>query len=209
MRSSSIWVPMFIAGAGAAAVTALVVTQRQSRFSARAEGARSDPASHRRTDESAAEAVLAEVRNEFPTLDFDPDPETARGLGEPLPPSVPERGEAYDAVNADDLGAEWLTRATESLPVNRAARSGGEFDELTTLDLLDEDPVSLPVVEVEVEPESSTDATGLVESEAVLADRNARALEAPLERPRPPPHVFDTADLLQNDDAPSDSGRRG
>lgn len=150
--------------------------------------------------------MLAEERNEFPTLDFDPDPETARGLGEALPPSVPERGEAYDAVNADDLGAEWLTRATESLPVNRSARSGGEFDELTTLDLLDEDPVSLPVVEIETEP--SSDATGLVESEAVLADRSARALEASLEPPRAPPHVFDIAELL-NEDGPSDSGRRG
>lgn len=208
VRSSSIWVPLFVAGAGAVAVTALVVTQRHSRFSARTEGPLSDPASHSRTDESSAEAVLAEVRNEFPTLDFDPDPypETARGLGEPLPPSVPERGEAYDAVNADDLGAEWLTRATESLPANRAARSGGEFDELTTLDILDEEPVSFPVVEIETE--SSTGAIGLVESEAVLADRNARALEASLEPPRPPPHVFDIAELL-NEDAPSDSRRRG
>lgn len=201
MRSSSIWVPLFIAGAGAAAITALVVVQRHTRSSAKSEEQPlSGPVSEGTTDDSSVEPLRAEARDPYQTLDFDPDPDTTRGLGEQTLPGTRERGEAYDAVSADDLGAEWLTRATESRPAYRAASPSGEFDELTTLDFLDEEPASLG--------ELSPDSKGLVESEAVLADRKAKELAARLESPRPPPAVFDIAELLQDEDAPSEVGRR-
>ena len=191
VRSSSIWVPLFIAGA--AAVTVAVVAQRQSRLTSKAD---EPPLSGRANGDTAeddpAEAPRPEARDPFQTLDFDPDPETARGIGEP-PLTPRERGEAYDAVSTDDLGAEWLARATEAQPAHRAASPSGEFDELTTLDMIDEEPLSLS--------EFGPDSNGLIESEAVLADRKAKELEAHPERPRPPPRVFDIAELLQDDEA--------
>ena len=205
MRSSSIWVPLFIAGAGAA-VTALVVAQRHTRLSPRAEEPRvSGPSSQSASGDSASEFGSARARSPYETADFDPDPDIVSNV-DATPPSVPELGEAYDAVNADDLGNEWLARATESLPRNRAARSSDGLDELTTLDLLDEEPLSLP--DLELDPEPNSDSTGPIESEAVLADRAAKERAARQDSPHPPPAVFDIAELLTDDDRSSDSPRR-
>ncbi|HEY6728579.1 MAG TPA: hypothetical protein VI197_31425, partial [Polyangiaceae bacterium] len=125
MRSSSIWVPLFVAGAAAATVA--VVVQRHSRVSARTEGRLSGSASpesergSERQRESLTDASASEPASEspplaawtdHPTRDFDLDPDPESASVDVTPPSTPERGEAYDAVSADDLGAEWLARAT-------------------------------------------------------------------------------------------------
>ncbi|HEY6724837.1 MAG TPA: hypothetical protein VI197_12455, partial [Polyangiaceae bacterium] len=83
--------------------------------------------------------------------------------------------------------------------------SGDEVEELTTLDLLDEEPVSFPTLELD--PEPNADSQGAIESEAMLADRKARELEARQQSSRPLPAVFDIAELLQ-DDAPTADGKR-
>lgn len=205
MRSSSIWVPLFIAGAGAA-VTALVVAQRHTRLSPRTEERRvSGPTSQSVPGDSASELRPAAARSPYETADFDPDPDIVSNV-DATPPSVPELGEAYDAVNADDLANEWLARATESLPVNRSARSSDGFEELATRDLLDEEPLSLP--ELELDPEPNLDSTGPIESEAVLADREAKEREARQNSAHPLPAVFDIAELLQDNEASSNSKRR-
>lgn len=173
-----------------------------------------------------------EAHDEYPTLDTSPDAPRVSEFSDGNPPAseVPSsrsmadggdvydaerdvydagRGEAYDTVGTDDLGAEWLARATESASTNRPADAPDEFEDLTTVDLLADDVASLPTLELDPEP---PDSQGLVESEAVLADRNAKAKAAEAaadrDRPRPLPRVFDIAELLQDEDAPSETGRR-
>lgn len=186
------------------------------------------------SSEWSKEPTAAEAHNEYPTLDTSPDAPRVNEFPDGNPPAseVPSsrgfadrgnvydaerdvydagRGEAYDTVGTDDLGAEWLARATESASTNRPADAPDEFEDLTTVDLLGDDVASLPTLEIDPEP---PDSQGLVESEAVLADRNARAKAKAAEaaadgdRPRPLPRVFDIAELLQDEDAPSETGRR-
>jgi hypothetical protein len=129
------------------------------------------------------------------------EPQTERGLGgdarEPA-----ERGEVYDAVNSDDLGAEWLARATESMPTRHSPVPEPEL----TFDLIESEPIS--DVDVTFEPELELDPDAAFDRPfAHGTDRDARAgarqtpreveknLDPRLERPRPPPHVFDVGDV--------------
>lgn len=190
--------PLLIAGA--AGLTVAVLAQRHARFSARQEerrlsGAASDSASA--TDTGPVEPLGVQARSPYQTADFDIDPESEDAIDVIPPPSVPQRGEAYDTVSADDLGAEWLTRATESMPVTHTASARDELDELeelTTLDMFDDEPSSIP--------DSNLQAL------EVVGDANPEDLMDRLERPRPPPGVFDVAELTQEEDAPRDP-RRG
>ena len=112
------------------------------------------------------------------------------------PPSNTERGEAYDAVSTDELGAEWLARATESHSARPNASRLEELEDLETLDLRDEEPLSVSTLDLE--PESKSESEAVLESEAALRP----------ERPRPPPEVFDIAELTQEEDTPRATGRR-
>lgn len=118
------------------------------------------------------------------------------------PSSNTERGEAYDAVSTDELGAEWLTRATESQSARPNASPREELEDLTTLDLRDEEPLSLSTLDLE------PDSEAVLESEAALNHPDPQDVRPHLERPRPPPRVFDIADLTQDEDTPRASGRR-
>jgi len=115
------------------------------------------------------------------------------------PSSNTERGEAYDSVGADELGAEWLARATESQSPRSNASPSEEFETLSTLELLDDEPLSLPTLESK--PDSK------LESEAALSDPNPATIHRP-QRPSPPPRVFDIRDLMQEEDPPRRTGRR-
>ena len=109
------------------------------------------------------------------------------------------------SVSADELGAEWLARATESQSARPNAALREDLEELTTLDLLDEEPVSLSTLEIE--PESKLESEAVLESEAALRDPDPEDFTRP-QRARPPSGVFDVADLTQEEDAPRGTGRR-
>jgi hypothetical protein len=196
---------MFVTGA--AAVTVVVLAQRHARSSVKAEEGLSGPAS----DSTPRGALAEQLRANAPTpprpqtrpIGFDPDPESEPDSGVASPSSDTVRGEAYDAVSTDDLAAEWLARATESQSPRPSDSREAQYRELTTLDLLDDDPLSTPTLETE--PDESE---AVLESEAARSDPNPEDLHAHPGRPRPPPGVFDIADLTQEEDAPRGTGRR-
>lgn len=211
---------MFVTGA--AAVTVVVLAQRHARSSVKAEEPLSGPAS----DSTPRGALAEQLRANAPTpprplarplarpAGFEPEPQTERGIGVAPRWSDTERGEAYDAVSSDELGAEWLARATESQPARSNASPRDDFEELTTLDLLDDYPSSVPTIEIgphsEALPESfdiGPDSEARPESDAALGDPDPEHL-ARGQRARPPPHVFDIADLTQEEGTPRRTGRR-
>jgi len=159
----------------AAGVTVVVLAQRHARASARADDRRaSQGAGDKPAYDSLAERLRARSRTRERPLELSAERLNAPGAGVEVPPSEPEPGEAYDAVSTDALGAEWLTRATEAQPVRQPSPSSSEFGEVTTIDLLDDEPSSLP--ELSLDPDSKLDPP------------------QPEDRLR---GVFDIADLLQ------------
>ena len=199
---------MFVTGA--AAVTVVVLAQRHARSAVKEEERLSGPASDSTPHGALAEQLRAKApappRPPARPLGFDPDPQTQPGIGAASPPNNTERGEAYDAVSVDDLGTEWLARALESQPPRPPASPRDEVEELTTLDLLDEDPLSIATLQIE--PDSKSESEAVLESEAAVSDRDAEELHARQQRPRPPPRVFDIAELTVDEDAPRGIGRR-
>ena len=185
--------PLFITAA--AGVTVVVLAQRHARSSARAEERRAPQrASESSTNTSLAERLRPDTRVRERPFELSAERLSAPGAGVALPPSETEPGEAYDAVSTDALGAEWLTRATEAQPVRQPISSSGEFGEVSTLDLLDDEPSSLPELSLDPdsrpEPGSSPEPKASLEWEALVGDHNPD-LEDRLRG------VFDIAELLQ------------
>ena len=185
--------PLFITAA--AGVTVVVLAQRHARSSTRAEERRA----HQRASDSSANTSLAErlqartgIRER--PLELSAERLNAPAAGVAVPPSETEPGEAYDAVSTEALGAEWLTRATEAQPVRQPISSSGDFGEVSTLDLLDDEPSSLPELSLDpdskLDPDSNTEPHAALEWEALVGDPNPE-LEDRLRG------VFDIADLLQ------------
>lgn len=185
--------PLFITAA--AGVTVVVLAQRHARSSARAEERRVSPrTSDSSNNTSLAERLRANERVRARPLELSAERLNAPTADVPMPPSETEPGEAYDAVSTDSLGAEWLTRATEAQPVRQPIASSSEFGEVSTLDLLDDEPSSLPELSLDpdskLDPNSSSEPKASLEWEALVGDRTAD-LEDRLRG------VFDIADLLQ------------
>lgn len=199
MRLNSIWVPLLIGGS--AAVTFAVLAHRQSRLAVRQGEREERPLSPSATGSERERSLAERLSAGAPgpkALASDFDLDTAEADAGRSTPGNAERGEAYDALNADDLGAEWLTRATESLPVTPTGGTAEELDRLTTVEVFEDEPASLPTIELE--PDSKPP------SEEMLGDANPEDLVARLQRPRQP-GVSDIAELTQEEDAPRERGR--
>ncbi len=112
MLSRSLLTPIAVTGAVAAAVTTAVLVKRRAR-------SRLPPS----TQPSPELPDISVSTTDVSLSELTP---SSRG-------TAAERGDAYDAVGPDDLGAEWLARATEANPI----REPESLDptELQTLDL--------------------------------------------------------------------------
>jgi len=179
----------------AAGVTVVVLAQRHARSSARAEERRvSQRTSDSSNNTSLAERLQAHARVRERPLELSAERLNAPVADVALPSSETEPGEAYDAVSTDALGAEWLTRATEAQPVRQPISSRGEFGEVSTLDLLDDEPSSLPELSLDpdsrLEPDLTSEPTASLEWDPLVGAESPE-LEDRLRG------VFDIADLLQ------------
>lgn len=191
--------PLFVTAA--AGVTVVVLAQRHARSAARAEERRvSQRASDNSTYDSFAERLRANTHVRARPLELSAERLNPPETGVAMPPSESEPGEAYDAISTSALGAEWLTRATEAPPVRQPISSSSEFGDVSTLDLLDDEPSSLPQLSLDLDSkldldpkpgaDSNTEPHAALEWEALVGDRNPE-LEQRLRG------VFDISDLLQ------------
>ena len=130
MSSRSILTPIAVTGAVAAAVTTAVFVKRNARLRL---------------------ARDREPRDELPEISVSTTEVSTAELEPSSRGADAGRGDTYDAVSPDDLGAEWLARATEAMPIQ-------EPESLDPADLQTLDPDEFAAPEPEAEQTHGTQA---------------------------------------------------